>query len=279
LSFYHPELIKTDSNSKSRLEEGIKVGDLARKNFLEGVYIESTNHLEALELTKTAIHKRLTIFEAAFLVDNVLIRTDLLIPEKDSYRLVEVKSSTSIKNYHLDDAAIQAWVMGKAGISPTKTSLAHINNEFVYQGDGDYGGLFSEVDISEKIENAISKVEGWVEDSKLILSSETEPQITPGDQCFTPFTCEFLDYCRPLEVGVEFPVEILPNSKVMAAKLRQQGYKDLRDVPETLLRNPRHLKVRAATISGQSILDLRATSLLKNLSYPRYYLDFETIAL
>lgn len=277
LQINRPELIHISAATQVRFDEGNKVGDIARQNHQGGVFIETLNRIEAIALTKEAVAKRETIFEGAFFEEDVMIRADLLFPEKDGYRLVEVKSSTGVKSYHVDDVTVQSWVMEKAGCTPTSMALAYINNQFVYQGDGDYQGLFSEADLSDQVKPNMLQVQSWVDDAKKNLASTLEPKIAPGEQCTDPFTCDFISYCSPPEEGVEYPVEILPYGKAMAAQLRSDGYKDLRDVPAERLSNPKHLKVHTATLSGQAILEIEAVNQIQALPYPRYYLDFETI--
>jgi len=277
LQINRPELIQISASTQVRFDEGNKVGDIARQNYPGGVFVDTLNRKEAIELTKKAIGNRQTIFEGAFFEDDVMIRADLLFPEKDGYHLVEVKSSTGVKAYHVDDVTAQSWVMQKAGCTPSSMALAYINNQFVYQGDGNYEGLFTEADLSDQIKPALPQVQSWVDSAKQTLASKLEPAIVPGEQCTSPFTCDFIDYCSPPEEDVEYPVEILPNSKAIAAKLRAEGYKDLRDVPVALLSNAKHLKIHAATISGEVILESEAISQIQALLYPRYYLDFETI--
>ena len=58
------------------------------------------------------------------------------------WRMIEVKSSTSVKDYHRDDIAVQNCIAQAAGVELTSIFLAHIDNTFVYPGDGDYRGLF-----------------------------------------------------------------------------------------------------------------------------------------
>ena len=278
LQINHPELVHVNPAIQARLNEGNKVGDIARQNYPGGLFVNTLNQSEALSLTKDGIKKHQAIFEAAFFEDDVLIRADLLLPEKDSYRLVEVKSSTAVKDYHLDDVSVQTWVMDKAGCKPSKVSLAYINNQFVYQGDGNYTDLFLESDLTDQVSQNLSQVEGWVASAQKTLSSIDEPNIIPGDQCESPFTCDFINYCSPTDPNVEYPVEILPNGKTKAAELRAKGYKDLRDVPVDLLNNPKHIKVHAVTLSGVASLESHAVKEIQALPYPRYYLDFETIA-
>jgi hypothetical protein len=91
------------------------------------------------------------IFEATFRHENVLVRVDALIPDGDGWRVVEVKASTSVKNYHVLDCAIQDWVLRNSGINVTSIALAHINNQFVYEGDGNYEGLLLENDLTSDV--------------------------------------------------------------------------------------------------------------------------------
>ncbi|MBU3606853.1 DUF2779 domain-containing protein [Polynucleobacter sp. MWH-Creno-3A4] len=277
LQINRPDLIQISAATQVRFDEGNKVGDIARQNYPGGVFIETLNRVEAIAQTKEAVTKRQTIFEGAFFEENVMIRADLLFPEKDGYRLVEVKSSTGVKSYHVDDVTVQSWVMEKSGCSPTSMALAYINNKFIYQGDGNYQGLFAETDLSNQVKPNMSQVQSWVDAAEKTLALTVEPTIAPGEQCMDPFTCDFISYCSPPEEGVEYPVEILPYGKAIALELRNEGYIDLRDVPVERLSNPKHLKVHAATLRGQAILESEAIKQIQALPYPRYYLDFETI--
>jgi len=76
--------------------------------------------------------------------------------------MVEVKSSTSVKDYHLTDAAIQSWVAQQANLPLTSVEIAHIDNSFVYPGGGDYQGLFHYTDISEQITGMKAEVPIWM---------------------------------------------------------------------------------------------------------------------
>ena len=277
LQINRPELIQISPATQVRFDEGNKVGDIARQNHPGGVFIETLNRAEAISQTKEAILKRQAIFEGAFFEEDVMIRADLLFPENNGYRLVEVKSSTGVKSYHVDDVTVQSWVMERAGCSPTSMALAYINNQFIYQGDGNYKGLFMEADLSNQVKPNMPQVQSWIDAAKATLASTVEPAIAPGEQCTDPFTCDFISYCSPPEEGVEYPVEILPYGKAIASELRSDGYKDLRDVPAERLSNPKHLKVHAASLSGKAILGPEAIEQIQALPYPRYYLDFETI--
>ena len=279
LQAYKPELAVEDPAAQARFRDGNKVGDVARQLYPGGDFIDTLNRREALERTAAALASGgKPIFEAAFLHNDVLVRVDLLVPERSGYRLVEVKSSTSVKDYHLEDITVQTWVMQQAGLEPSRCMVAHIDNSFVYPGGEDYQGLLKEEPVDSEIRELIGDVPGWVASSQATLASTEEPDIKPGDQCSEPFACDFANYCSPPETDVEFPVEILPYGKKMAEQLRAEGYRDLRDVPEEKLSNPKHIRVHRVTKSGQAELDQKAIDAVRELPYPRYYLDFETIA-
>lgn len=279
LQIHKPELAEVDPSAEARFRDGNKVGDIARKLYPGGDFIDTLNRQEALDRTAADLKAGgKPIFEAAFLHDNVLVRADLLVPEKTGYRLVEVKSSTKVKDYHLEDITVQTWVMQQAGLMPKQCMVAHIDNAFVYPGKGKYQGLLKEVAVDAEVEARIDEVPLWIEQAVKTVAKRKEPNIAPGEQCSEPFTCDFANYCSPPETDVEYPVEILPYGAKMAAQLRAEGYRDLRKVPVKKLTNPKHIRVHRVTKSGKAELDQEALDVVRGLGYPRYYLDFETIA-
>lgn len=279
LQAHQPELIETDDATEARLAAGTHVGDVARDLHLDGLLIDCGDLGQCLADTAQALAaSKRPLFEATFQFDGVLIRADLLLPDEGGYRLAEVKSSSMVKDYHIDDAAVQAWVARKAGVPLTRIEIAHIDNSFVYPGGGDYRGLFTHTDVTERVSALESEVGSWVEAARTTLAGD-EPVTEPDEQCYNPFECPFLTHCQPVTESEEmgFPPEILPHGKNLAAALRAEGYDDLRDVPAERLEKPKHQRVWRATVNHQAEIDPAAGRLLASLPYPRYYLDFETI--
>ena len=78
------------------------------------------DHVQAVERTRQLIDDPAVpaVFEAAFAFDNVLIRVGLLERLLSRrWRLSEVKSTTRVTPEHLDDLAIQAYVIGGSGLA------------------------------------------------------------------------------------------------------------------------------------------------------------------
>lgn len=279
LQTHRPELAEIDDATSSVMANGTHVGETFRETYPEGVLVDTEDLLSALEMTQALIASNQSppIFEATFQANDVLVRIDMLAPAEGGYRLVEVKSSTSVKNYHLDDAAIQTWVAQNAGIPILGTEVAYIDNRFVYQGNGHYEGLFTEENVDVEVAERLPQIIHWVREAQTMLQGD-EPNICAGAQCYDPFACPFIDYCHRNDEQAEFPVEILPRNYGLAANLKADGYADLRDVPEDRLEKAIHQKVLRVTKSGVPELDSEAGGLVRALPYPRYYLDFETIA-
>lgn len=278
LNVHRPELEEIDDSNQTRSDAGTYVGEVAQRLYPDGVLIDGDDLGQAIVDTQAALagDKR-PIFEATLQADGVLIRADLLLPGRDGYRMVEVKSSTSVKDSHLTDAAIQSWVAQQAKLPLTSVEIAHIDNSFVYPGGGDYQGLFHYADISAQIADMQAEIPEWIQAARETLSAD-EPRIAPGIQCNTPFACPFFSYCSPsVETKDAFPPEILPYGGTLAATLRTEGYTDLRDVPEGRLDNPKHQRVWRVSKSGQAELNSEAGKIIAAFPYPRYYIDFETI--
>lgn len=277
LQVHRPELAEEATDAVARMATGTEVGELARALHPEGVLIAGDDLSQALRDTERALHlgKR-PIFEATFEADGVLVRADLLLPERAGHRMVEVKSSTSVKPYHIEDAAVQAWVAERAGIALNRIEIAHIDNRFVYPGGEDYRGLLNHADVSAEVRSLLPAMPTWIGAARATLAGD-EPQIVANGQCEDPFPCPFVGYCSPAPEDEGFPPEILPRAGALAAQLRAEGYTDLRAVPDGRLAHPRHLRVWRATRLGRPELDPEATAALAGLPYPRFHLDFETI--
>lgn len=278
LKVHCPELEEIDDGNQARFATGTYVGELAQQLYPDGVLIDGDNLGQAVLDTQAILAgERRIIFEATLQADGLLIRADILLPDQNGYRMVEVKSSTSVKDYYLTDAAIQSWVAQQAELTLTSVEIAHIDNSFVYAGGGDYQGLFHYADVSEQIADMKAEVPEWIIAARETLSGD-EPCIAPGNQCSVPFECPFFTYCSPtIENKDVFPPEVLPYGGTLAATLRAEGYADLRDVPEDRMEGWKHQRVWRVTKSGQAELNPEAGRVIAALPYPRYYIDFETI--
>ena len=165
LALHRPDLAEEDEGAARRMAAGHEVGEVARRLHPGGVLIGHDDDLgaalaETVERVKAS--PRVPLFEATFEHEGVLVRADLMLPQGRGWRMVEVKSSASVKDYHLQDCAIQTWVARHAGIRVHSTAVAHVDTAFVYPGGGNYRGLLKEADVDEDVEALAVEVPGWV---------------------------------------------------------------------------------------------------------------------
>jgi hypothetical protein len=259
---------------------GHEVGELARRLFPGGVLIGHDTDLAAALAQTEALMARpgpLTLYEATFRHEGVLVRTDILVRDQAGrVRLVEVKSATGVKPVNYIDCGIQAWVLAGVGLAPERIELGHIDNRFVYPGGGDYEGLLAFADLSGKVQPLLAEVPRWLADFRALLEGGM-PEIRIGPQCRNPYECAFLGYCTPPQP--DYPVSRLPGGGKAVWQLLEEGIDDIRDVPPGYLGSETQERVRRVTVSGKAELKPAAGEALRALPWPRYYFDFETVSL
>ena len=277
LEVHRPDLIEYGPDVEQRFAVGNNVNDIARAQYPDGVLVSYDHGANAaVEHTQRLLAEQpgTPIFEATFKAHDVLVRVDILKPCREGYELIEVKSSTSVKDHHYADSAVQTWVLECAGIPVKAIYLCHINNQFVYPGNGDYRGLFHYEDITQKVRELSREVPQWAQRYREMLNSG-EPEIEMGSQCEDPYSCPFIDYCRGEET--EYPLRHLPRiSRQLIDALTAEGIEDIRDIPEGRLSSATQEWVRRVTITGEPELTPEPAEISAH-GYPRYYLDFETI--
>jgi hypothetical protein len=216
------------------------------------------------------------IFEATFDHDGVSVRIDVLERSEPSPKLIEVKSSVRVKEHYLDDCAIQAWALIENGLAPRAVAVATLNPEFVYAGDKRYDGLLVETDVTEPVRERLTSVPELIVAARSTLADLDEPDVAVGTHCGTPYECELYAHCAP--AAGKYPVLGLGGSKEKLFELLHSGYSDLRDVPEAKLENDTQRRIWQQSRLEQPYVGAELRALVGSLAFPRYYLDFETLA-
>jgi len=279
LKLHRPDLEYVDEGMDARFSVGDEVGDIARRLHPGGQLMDDDLKTALAQTREAMAQPPRPLFEATFQHEGTLVRADLMLPDNDGWRMVEVKSSTSVKDYHLNDAAVQTWVLAQQEVPLTRVELAHINNQFVYPGGADYQGLLTYADITETVQAMQADVPTWVADARVTAELDTEPTIAPGSQCTDPFECSFRRYCDPtaFEPLAPHSVRVLPYGGNLVKGLLAEGKDDLRKLSEASLTNPKHKRIWRVVKQGQAELAPEAGEAISQLDWPRYYIDFETL--
>ena len=286
LEVHRPELGEITSATQAAFDIGHRVGDVAQQLYGQGqgILIEYDPGLSlALEETDRLMTAGVDepIFEATFSHEGVLVRLDVLIPPSpgprfSEWKIVEVKASTKLKDEHVVDCAIQAWVFRELGYTLDEIALAHIDNTFQYPGGEDYSGLLTEEDLTAEVADLQDSVPAWVEVAREAATGDM-PEVPVGQHCTSPYPCPFFNHCWPTDA--KYPVHGLGGSKERLGGLVAAGYKDIRDVPVSALDGSEaRSRIHRVTLAGEAELLEGAAQFVQKLAFPRYYLDFETIA-
>lgn len=259
---------------------GHRVGEIAKRLYGNERAVEIPYDAENLDAavreTRALIEQGadFPIFEATFEHDGVLVRVDVLLPDGDGWRAVEIKASTSVKDVHVIDCAIQLWVMRGAGLPVTSIALGYVDNQFVYAGDDNYDGLLIEEDLTAQSAALEPAVIDLVRNAREAITGE-RPELPVGTHCDQPYECHYRHVCWPL--SAEFPVTGLKGRKARLADWVNAGHRDIRDVPAADITAALQRRIHRVTSAGSpEVLD-GARQALNALDYPRYFLDFETV--
>lgn len=125
LEVHRPDLREYSTEIDARFQTGFQVGEIAQRIYDragQGVLIDVQvdGFDRAFKRTAELLRTQQPIFEAGFSAGGALTFADILLPEQNGaelvWHMIEVKSSTSVKDYHYDDLAVQAFAVKAAGI-------------------------------------------------------------------------------------------------------------------------------------------------------------------
>ena len=279
VKYHEPDKIpEPDVSTQFRFDQGKLVGNLAKKLYPDGIDIPRADFMGNIKETKELIKQRKPLFEAGILKDKLYSRIDILNPsEENSWDIVEVKSTTRVKDEHINDVAFQKYCSEKAGLKINSCFIIHINNEYLKQGEIDPIGFFSISDISSQVEDISDKIESKISDMFKIIDSQICPQISIGPQCNKPYECPLRYICwNFLPEGSS--VFNLYRGGTTAFELMNKGILDIKDIPADFMLNEKQNIQLSSIIEGKPYINKEALrGFLEQVKYPLYFLDFETI--
>ncbi len=277
LHTHNPELADPVPPSReAAFQVGFEVGELAQGLFPGGVFIpyDPDNYDGQVARTKAEMEKGTEVlYEAAFSHDDVFVKTDILRLGRYGWELYEVKSSGSVKDYHVPDLAVQYYVLRGAGVAVSRVCLVHINNQYVRNGDLEPDKLFTIEDLTDTVVEMGDFVKAELAKMRETLKGEI-PSTDIGPYCTDPFDCDFQGHCwRDIP---EDSVFTLRDRGVDKFALYRNGIVRLKDVPLDTL-NSRQRQQAEFFLGKKEFTDAEVLkSFLDRILYPLYFLDFET---
>ncbi len=277
IQFHEPAKIpETDPGTQYIFDQGHLVGELAKKLFPEGIDISTDNFMGNISNTKNLLENRKPLFEAGILAGKLYSRIDILSPAaEEDWDIVEVKSSTKVKDVHINDVAYQRYCCIQAGLNIRKCFLALINNQYVKDGQIDPEDLFNIHDVTDQVEEASVGIQDRIDGIIEVISRETCPEMIIGPHCKDPYECPLTDCWDHLP---EHNIFTLYYGGKKSFAMYDSGILTVEEIPHDYKLNDKQRIQQACIASGEPHVDKDAIQdFLSTLQYPLYYLDFETI--
>lgn len=279
LEVHEPQLAARPSAFQKHLfKQGIEVGKFARTQFPDGVLINADhrNLQQAVEQTQVALNDGITtLFEATFAFEDIYVLVDVLTKnERSTWDLIEVKSSTRIKEEHLHDLAIQRFVLERSGLIMGRTQVMLVNNQCVFPNLEDF---FNTEDVSERVSELMPHIDSNVQALRNIISNRNAPDVAISDHCKNPYPCPFKDHCWADVDGQPLVFDIPRLHYDKKEQLREQNIIFLEDLPDDFpLTEKQQAHVDMTLDGGTNINHERISQTLDELEYPLHFFDFET---
>ena len=274
-----PEEFDDSVMNEAILETGNEVGDLAMGLFGDFVEVPFGDLGEMLRITKELITAgEKIIAEASFSYNGLFCSVDVLKNQGgNQVEIYEVKSSTSVKDIYYDDAAYQCYVLTKRGYKVNRVCIVHIDNHYERFGELDIHKLFHTEDISSDVFALQPEVEQNLKNLEKYMQQKQEPCDGIGAHCFSPYECGFFGYCT----------RELPNPNIFDVagarlstkfKCYEKGLISFEDLNTCdALSAGQYKQIEHELYNYPPYIDQVAIrKFLETLSYPIYFLDFES---
>jgi len=274
---HEPEAVELqpDKVLEDLFDQGRQVGRIATERFRGGVMIDlpHDDYDGRIAATRAALDAGApAVFEAAFRADDVFVAVDILLREGDGYRLIEVKSSSKVKDEHLPDVAVQRHVLERSGLAITGTEVMHLNGGFRHPAEGE---LFARSDVTGDALPYMREVPDEVARQLAVLAGPL-PGRELGMHCFSPRKCPFFDRCWPDDR--DHIRHLYKSGPVNTASFLQQGIRRIADLPPGYKLPPAARRQIRALQTEELIVEPTLARDLEPFDCRLGYLDFETIA-
>ena len=270
-----PELA-LDDQARVAMDRGTTVGKLAQSYVPGGVLIDLPYDAFAERATRTKDVLETgapVVYEATFRAGGVSVTVDILERASHGFRLIEVKSTTSVKKHHVPDVAVQAHVLRQDRLDLVSTEVMHLNRSCTYP---DLSNLFVRSDVTEAVKGIEAKLPSLLGEQIEMLQGPI-PEVPIGPHCSTPYECPFIARCwatlPPHHVSTLYAM------RRRALELDEQGYRTIYDLREDVPLGPIADRQRRAVQENRPIVEPTLARALDFFVPPIAFVDFETVGL
>lgn len=268
----------SELDNEAVLDNGNIVHDLARNLFGKYELISFNENLDIMiKDTKKSLEKKKNIIcEASFVYQNNFCSVDILKKNDNDYEVYEVKGSTKVKEVFILDLAYQVYVLTKLGLNITKCFVVTLNSKYKRNGDLELSKLFQMNNLTTEVFNMLDDVKRNIDDINTYMEQKNEPIDDLDMKCFKPYECPFFSYCtNKLPRNNVFDIRRMYKSEMI--KLYKKGCISFDDLLKSDIKGLFKQQIEYELNDLGDYLDVsNIKEFLKTLTYPLYFLDFET---
>ena len=276
---HQPDAFDDSVLNQAVLDQGSEVGDLAMGLFGDYVEVPYGDLGDMIRTTTDLINAQTQIIaEASFSFNGLFCSVDILLNHGNKrVSIVEVKSSTEVKDIYYHDVAYQVYVLSGLGYTVDKAYLAHINNAYVRHGELDLQQLFHVEDLTSETAILQSDVKERIRFLEEYMKQNDEPVCALGEQCFAPYDCGFFGFC-----GRDLPTPNIFDVSGMQTRTKLANYRkgiiSFADIErEGILKQDKMMQITHELHDlPPSIEKKEISAFLSKLTFPLYFLDFES---
>lgn len=274
-----PEVFDSSVINEAVMSTGSAVGDFAMGLFGEYIEVPYDTPGNMIIKTKELIDAKVPVIaEASFSYDGLFCSVDILKNlGNNTVEIYEVKSSTEVKDIYRQDASFQYYILSSLGYNVKSCSIVHINNQYVRHGEIDINELFSINDITAEAVVLQPDIIANIDNIREYMARENEPADDIGEHCFSPYVCGFFGYCtkhlpRP---NIFYVAGARTSTKLKCYRNSIISFDEL-DAAKALSSSQKKQIEHELHNYPPYIDEKNIRSFIGGLSYPLYFLDFES---
>lgn len=259
--------------NENKREVGAEISDSALTS------IETCNEIK--KMLDNHIHNK--SFNVVFEYEDTSAKIDMVVPMEDGaldlYIISSAAASERVSPNTISTMAFNKHIVSRSNMV-NRCYVININGDYVRNGDIDLDSFLVLTDITSEVDEYIQNndIESRIAKIKTIIPLTEEPSVGIGSYCREPYECSFWKYCsKHIENNSVFNLYRMSFPKKV--ELYEKGYNTMSDA--TLLNEKLNAKQKMqvdCALSGETHIDKEGIKkFIGTLTYPLYFLDFETI--
>ncbi|MGD9667840.1 MAG: DUF2779 domain-containing protein [Hyphomicrobiaceae bacterium] len=266
-------------------DAGHEYEQYAEQLFPDGVKLGFDNYREYQSLPQRTLdalsNGANTIFQGRFEHGQTTCIVDVLQRAgTDAFDLFEIKASTSVKPEHIPDLSFQVSVLEGAGITVRRAGIVHVDRDYVRQGAIDVTGISMIEDVTDQVaERKLTTLEE-IGRALAVLDQADMPDISPR-YVSSGNMSEWMEiYANVMGKPDRYSIYNLAGIKPdQIAALEDEGIHTIDAIPDDANLTERQLRQVGVTKTRQQLIKREEIKrFLSSLTYPLYFLDYETFS-